>query len=146
MTTPIPDEVRTALRDWCTRHPVELCYLYGSRARGQARDDSDWDLAIRFAGGMSAEARETLLGDLQEALARRFHIVEDRFDVHDLDEMPLALQFRVLRDRVLLWESPSGSHTRFYVQVMGEYLDYRYYEEMHLRGMRERIREGRFGA
>lgn len=146
MAAAMSDAMRSAIREWCARSSVELGYLYGSRARAQERAESDWDVAIRFAGVPSAEKRETWLGDLQEALARRFHVLEDRFDVHDLDEMPLALQFRVLHDGVLLWETPVGAHGRFYVRVLGEYLDYRYYEEMHLARMRDRVREGRFGA
>lgn len=34
------------LSDWCRSNAVPLCVLYGSRARGTARGDSDTDLAI----------------------------------------------------------------------------------------------------
>ncbi len=146
MVSSLPKEGHSALRTWCQVSQVELCYLFGSRARGQARADSDYDLAVRFATRPSDDERDRLLAELAEALARRLRVPEDRVDVHDLDEMPLALQFRVLRDGVRLWESPEGTHNEFYVRVLGKYLDYRYYEDLHLGEMRRRVREGRFGA
>ena len=141
-----PSDVHAWLRAWCGAQRVELCYLYGSRARGQGRADSDYDLAVRFAAQPTNDVRDRSLGEFSEALARQLSVPESRVDVHDLDEMPLALQFRVLRDGVRLWESPEGAHNEFYVRVMGEYLDYRYYEGIHLVQMRQRVREGRFGA
>ena len=36
-----------ALVAWCTTHDIALCVLFGSRARGQARPDSDYDLALK---------------------------------------------------------------------------------------------------
>lgn len=34
------------LAGWCARAGVELCVLFGSRAKGQARPASDYDLAV----------------------------------------------------------------------------------------------------
>ena len=41
-----PDDL-LKIRDWAARHPkIEKVFLYGSRARGDNREDSDIDLAI----------------------------------------------------------------------------------------------------
>ncbi len=48
---------------------VRLLYLFGSRARGQARPDSDYDLALLFAP-MSALERLDLLSVLEPELRR----------------------------------------------------------------------------
>lgn len=32
---------------WCKMHDMALCVLFGSRARGNARPDSDYDLALK---------------------------------------------------------------------------------------------------
>lgn len=146
MPSGLPHDVEARVSAWCEARGIELCYLYGSRARGSARPDSDYDLAVRFSAPVSADERDALLADLQESVARVLGLPESRVDVHDLDEMPLALQYRVLRDGVRMRESPPGAHARFHVRVLGEYLDYRCYEEMHLGRMRERVREGRFCA
>lgn len=42
---------------------IERVMLYGSRARGEARPDSDWDVAIFLKGIPSSEDRE-LLADI----------------------------------------------------------------------------------
>jgi predicted nucleotidyltransferase len=35
------------LKAWCSVQPIDLCVLFGSRAHGKARPDSDYDLAFR---------------------------------------------------------------------------------------------------
>lgn len=43
----ISDEDRNRIRSWAARHSkIRQVYLYGSRARGESRPDSDIDLAI----------------------------------------------------------------------------------------------------
>ena len=42
----IPDAVRAAIRDLRGISGAETVYLFGSRARGDHREDSDWDLAL----------------------------------------------------------------------------------------------------
>ena len=47
----IPDEVRAAIRDLRAISGAELVYLFGSRARGDHHEDSDWDLALILPDG-----------------------------------------------------------------------------------------------
>jgi predicted nucleotidyltransferase len=42
----ISPELQAALARWSAREGLELCVLFGSRATGQARPDSDHDLAL----------------------------------------------------------------------------------------------------
>ncbi|MBN9418720.1 MAG: nucleotidyltransferase domain-containing protein [Candidatus Eremiobacteraeota bacterium] len=48
---------------------VESAWLYGSRARGQARPDSDWDVGVLLSGAPPASALE----ELQEAVEDAVH-------------------------------------------------------------------------
>lgn len=76
--------------------PVRFAYLFGSRARGDARPDSDVDVAVHLGG-----APDDL--DLCLDLVRRLHAhtgVETEVVV--LDAAPLRLVERVLREGVLL--------------------------------------------
>jgi predicted nucleotidyltransferase len=45
----ITDEQQAARAGWCARSGVELCVLFGSRATGRSRADSDYDLAVLAA-------------------------------------------------------------------------------------------------
>ena len=51
-------------------------YLFGSMARGDADDHSDWDLAVR---GLPAQAYFPALGKLSDAMSRTVDLI-------DLDE------------------------------------------------------------
>lgn len=42
----IPDVVRAAIRELREISGAEMVYLFGSRARGDHHEDSDWDLAL----------------------------------------------------------------------------------------------------
>lgn len=44
---PIPHPA--SLIDWCVAHSIDICVLFGSRARGDARPESDYDLALKPA-------------------------------------------------------------------------------------------------
>ncbi len=33
-------------KEFCLKHNIQLAVLFGSRAKGEPRPDSDWDLAI----------------------------------------------------------------------------------------------------
>jgi predicted nucleotidyltransferase len=60
-----------------TRHPrVELAILFGSLASGQARPDSDLDLAVGCASPLAPGEKAALIGDLAEALGRPVDLVD----------------------------------------------------------------------
>ena len=48
--TILPDHWLAAISEWAARHPITEVWLYGSRARGTHRSDSDVDLAVMTKG------------------------------------------------------------------------------------------------
>lgn len=42
----LPGGFAAHLEAWCAAHGVDLCVVFGSRARGEAREESDVDLAV----------------------------------------------------------------------------------------------------
>jgi predicted nucleotidyltransferase len=44
--SPTSPELQAALAQWSAREGLDLCVLFGSRASGRARPDSDHDLAL----------------------------------------------------------------------------------------------------
>ncbi|MFW5925040.1 MAG: type VII toxin-antitoxin system MntA family adenylyltransferase antitoxin [Myxococcota bacterium] len=99
--------------------PPAAVYLFGSLARGEARPDSDVDVAILYArdGDGDAEARRLdVEGDLERILRRPVDLVV-------LDHAPVDLVHRVLREGVLVHEADRAARVRFEVHARNEYFD-----------------------
>jgi len=70
---------RAALADVCRRHHIRWLAVFGSHARGDARPDSDVDVVVDFAPGMTpgfgivriADALSPVLGDRRVDLVTR---------------------------------------------------------------------------
>ena len=60
-----------------TRHPqIELAILFGSLATGNARPDSDLDLAVASAQSLNQESKSALIADLAENLGRPVDLID----------------------------------------------------------------------
>jgi predicted nucleotidyltransferase len=87
------------------RHPaLDLLVLFGSRARGDARPESDWDFGYVARGTFDALA---LRADLADTLGT------DGLDLADLDRAGGLLRFRVARDGAAVFERRPGLFARF---------------------------------
>ena len=106
----LSDAAQTALRD----AGVAAAYLYGSRARGTARPDSDADVAVLLRPGA---ARLSLLQ--REDLAARLAPEFDRADVDltVLNEAPLELRAGVVREGVVLFRHDEPRRVAFEVDT-----------------------------
>jgi len=94
-------------------------YLFGSRARGEPRPDSDIDLAVL----LERDPPPTLAG-LHLDLADRLRAAVGRpVDLVVLNRAPVDLIHRVLRDGVLVLERDRSARIRFEVRARNEYFD-----------------------
>lgn len=113
--------IDTLRDDFAGRRDVVAAYLFGSVARGDARPDSDVDVAVLLAAGEPADtagydAWFALQDDLEERLHRRVDLVA-------MNGAPLDLLHRVLRDGVRLVDNDPERRAEFEVQVRTQYLD-----------------------
>jgi uncharacterized protein len=60
------------------RHGAHNVRLFGSLARGEAREDSDVDLLVDMEPGRSLLDRSEMLQDLQELLGRKVDVLTER--------------------------------------------------------------------
>ncbi len=102
-----------------TQADIVCVYLYGSTARGEARQDSDIDLAVLYAVPPPATLDGlgcTLNDDLEQLLGRTV-------DLLVLNRAPVDLIHRVLRDGVLVYDSDPSARIRFEVYARNAYFD-----------------------
>lgn len=84
MNTPDPENTETAarldeqqVRETLARHPeLELAILFGSRAAGSARRDSDIDLAVSVGRPLSANERMALLAEVAVATGQSVDLID----------------------------------------------------------------------
>ena len=76
--------------------PVDAVYLYGSRAKNCAREDSDWDIAVVYSYFEPDLLERTVRPQLLEGR------LESEFPDHDISivdlrEVPVPLQFNIIQ-------------------------------------------------
>jgi predicted nucleotidyltransferase len=95
------------------RHPgLALVVLFGSRARGDSGERSDWD--VGYIGRIDADQ---FLLDLVTALGA------ERIDVVDLERAAGLLRYRAARDGVPVFEATAGAFARFWLEAVSFWCD-----------------------
>lgn len=137
---PCPMDTRARIKEVPKSSPEVLFgLLYGSRAAGRPRSDSDWDVAIYIDNGLTARERFDLR---RECIASLSGI--EAIDVEVLNDAPPLLAHRALQGELLLMRDKSA-YVRFFVRAMREAEDERYFRSIHARERQRRVQEERFG-
>ena len=133
---PLDEEILKAASDL---PDVAVLVVFGSRARGTHRPDSDLDVAV-LPSTVDSRARRYLQADLAAALA---HLTPDgRVDVILLDEAPEVLRQRIMETgRVLLNRDPEA-WKELRVRTMREYGDSEPYRRLYIEAQRQRLERG----
>lgn len=93
---------------------LELLVLHGSRARGDARSGSDWDLAYLATSAFDPDA---FLADLVLALGT------DRVDLARLRGAGGLFRYRVARDGEPVYEARQGVFADFWTRAVTFWCD-----------------------
>ncbi len=122
---------------------ISVMLLFGSRARGNHRPDSDLDVAV-IPRIDDPRTRRRLRLAVAVALA---HLApEGRVDVVLLDDAPVLLRQRVMEHGRLLLGHDQAVWRRLRVQTMREYHDQEWARRLLMTAQRRRLLEGRFGG
>jgi uncharacterized protein len=127
---------------------VRLAYLFGSRAHGGARPDSDLDLALKLEAGLDPAQRAELALSLPGILAKELGAIGERVDVLDLDRASSTVVFRAIRDGRCVLCRDARERIRFEATAARRYDDTRPYRELFQRAARaaaERMQRGNLG-
>lgn len=111
-----------ALREaFSGRTDVVAAYLFGSVARGDDREGSDVDVGVVLTAGAprALDAYERVL-DIQDALEQR---LARPVDVVPMDDAPVDLLHRILRDGIVVHESDHRRRVFFELKARNEYFD-----------------------
>lgn len=88
--------ISEAIKPIGRRYPIEEIYLFGSRARGENKTDSDYDFLVVPKNGMSAFKFCGLLNELEKAFGKDVDIVSSRAMDKDFEN-------NINRDMVLIY-------------------------------------------
>lgn len=114
-------DLETKLRQRLAREGARLAcaWLFGSRARGEARPTSDVDVAVLLAAEPPSDL-EGLELDLQEDLTEEVGLP---VQLVVANRAPVDLVHRILRDGVLLTEADRSARIAFEVDRRRRFLD-----------------------
>ena len=112
--------VLTELRDFFAEaereFPISLVYLFGSRSRGRAGPESDYDIGVLFARVVPTEDRYLL----QHRLVQLLHT---RVDLVDLSRAPIELAYNVIAGGRLIYEKDRATRVEFEARTLSRYFD-----------------------
>lgn len=133
----LDDEIRSRVE---ALPGIAALLVFGSRARGSERPDSDLDLAVLPALGEDPRARRALQTDLAVACAEL--APEGRIDVVLLDEATDLLRQRVLESGRLLVCNDAAAFRDLRVRTLREFGDREWVRELMVSAQKRRLEGG----
>lgn len=128
------------LRKWLAEFPeIEFALLFGSRARGAAREDSDWDIAVYLSDACSASKRFALRREMLAAVPGRAPV-----DLVVLNDAPPLLGHRALQGEPVLMRNRTA-YVRYAVKTTSMAIDGQYWRDFYRERLKSRVRGGSFG-
>jgi len=140
---PLDEAALKRLSHALDREGVIAAMLIGSQARGVPGPLSDVDIAVWHEPGLDPAGRLRLQLELARLACGTLRTNE--VDVVLLNGAPPLLRHRAVRDAKLLVERDPVARVRLNARALLDYLDTEPLRDEMSRGLRKRIREGRFG-
>jgi len=111
-------------------------YLFGSRVSGFQREDSDFDIGVRFENGLpKIGERGKIYGNLFSDLC--LCSKEQKIDLVFVDEVPLHFQFKIVAEGKLTYSRNMENSLNFQEMIANRYRDYKYFIDDFFQGVLE---------
>ncbi|MBA3419383.1 MAG: nucleotidyltransferase domain-containing protein [Geodermatophilaceae bacterium] len=101
-------------------YPVQFAYLFGSRAEGRARKDSDVDVAVLLLNGIAEPEAGRIASRCASALSAAAEM--GGIQVTVLNHAPLRFVGRVLRQRIVIYSRDEPARVA-YESLLGRMAD-----------------------
>jgi predicted nucleotidyltransferase len=111
-----PDALKQKLAPVFKDEGCDFVLLGGSQAAGTAGWWSDIDIFIHFPRGEDDEIKSSRLMRLAPVLMKIAGT--DRIDLHDIDTVPVHVQYNVVRGSIVLFEIDDGTARADFVEKM----------------------------
>lgn len=117
-------------------HPfVAFAYLFGSQARGNANERSDWDIAVYF----SKPPEEIGIWPAFELEAELSRAVGSTVQVIVLNTLPPpVLGFQIVSTGIILVNKDEELHGEFENRVLRQYYDWQYFSKRQMEAERRK--------
>jgi hypothetical protein len=129
------DEIWEGLEPAFSEAGTRFAFLFGSRARGEARSDSDLDLAVMPDRELSLLERSRLAGKVASAMG------VSEVDLVVLSDAPLELRAKVIREGRLVHSVDEPGRVAFQVRTLSEFFDFEPTLRMHEHSLLARFAE-----
>jgi len=138
------DALKDILAPVFQKYNIHTAYLFGSRASGDAGEDSDYDIACLLRkydpDRHNLDFTVTLQGELEGKLAPA------PVDLVLLEQAPVLLRYEVIAKGVILHCEDDDFRTDFEDRVLRDYLDFKPFLDQYDREVWEAIKGGHFFA
>ncbi len=101
---------------------IKVLWLYGSHAKGNAAEHSDYDLAVAFAEVKLSDPLDNRLRPELLALEwqRALGLSEGMLSVVDINQAPIPLAFAVIDAGKVLWSADEGRRLQEEARIMSQ--------------------------
>lgn len=107
---------------------IEVLWLYGSRARGNANKNSDYDLAVAFKSYIEDPVHRRLRPELLSLEWNKQLDIE--LSIIDINQVPLPLAYTVIQDNALLYSKNDYRRMTEEQRIMSKWeIDYLYHRK-----------------
>ncbi|ABQ26051.1 type VII toxin-antitoxin system MntA family adenylyltransferase antitoxin [Geotalea uraniireducens] len=132
-------DIEKIVADYCAgRAEIAACYLYGSYARGEARSDSDVDLAFLLDVSVPRSHYGSLRMDYYSGLSFLTRKEPHVLVINDAGELVLG---EVLREGVMVFVRDEEALDAFVARKIPLIAEFSYYSELFRRKLVERYGE-----